>query len=119
MKYSTDDMGRKFDFDTVNRAFDELAEVEIGRYTVSPESMKKIEKILDLDNRDEDGLRAIRNAVVVLFGKKEREEANIGEDGYEIPGKKVDYDKMMYWSTKISGITAVIDNKLWHKGYEV
>lgn len=119
MKYTTDEMGRKFDFDTVNRVFDELSEVEIGRYTVSPESMRKIEKILDLDSKDEDGLRAVRNAVVVLFGKKEREEANIGEDGYAIPGKKVDYDRMMFWSNKISGITAVIDEFLWKKGYGV
>ena len=119
MAITRDEHGRVFDFDTVNKVFDELAAVEIGKHTVSKESMDKINELLDLEHKVFDGpeaLRAVRNAVVVLFGKKEREEANIGEDGYEIPGKKVDYDKMMYWSTKISGITAVIDKYLYDAG---
>ena len=119
MAITRDEHGRVFDYDTVNRVFDELAAVEIGKHTVSRESMDKINELLDLEHKVFDGpeaLRAVRNAVVVLFGKKEREEANIGEDGYALPGKGVDYDKMMYWSTKISGITAVIDKYLYDAG---
>ena len=119
MAITKNERGYKFDFDAVNEHFDELAAVEIGRYTVSRESMDKIEKILDLENQDEEHLRAIRNAVVSVFHDKEMKEANLTEDGEEIPGKKVDYDKMMFWSNKISGITAVIDNVLWTKGYGV
>ena len=114
-----DDCGRPFDYDTVSNRFDELAAVEIGKHFVSKEAMAEIENILDLDNRDEVGLRALRNAVVVLFCQKKRFEANIGPDGNVLPNEKVDYDRLMYWSTKISGITAVIDNVLWKKGYSV
>ena len=116
MAITRDENGRVFDYDTVRESFNELVAVEIGEHTVSKESMDRITDILNLENRTVEELRAIRNAVVVEFGKKKREEANIGEDGYEIPGKKVDYDKMMYWSTKISGITAVIDHYLWKLG---
>jgi len=119
MAITRNDKGYVFDYDTVNEVFDKLASIEIGRVFVSEASAKKIEEVLDLNSKDEIELRAVRNAVVVLFGKKEREEANIGEDGYEIPGKKIDYEKMMYWSTKISGITSVIDRVLWNKGFGV
>ena len=116
----TKENGYPFDYDRVNSVFNDLVNVEIGRYTVSQESFEKIRSLLGLADLDtEEELRAVRNAVVRIFGKKEREDANIGEDGYEIPGKKVDYDKMMYWSTKISGITSVIDNELWTKGFPV
>lgn len=109
-----------FDYDTVDNCFDDLINVEIGTMFVSKDAMEKISDLLHLeDATTEEELRAIRNAVVVRISALEKKMANLDEDGNEIPGKKVNYDEMMKYSNKISGITAVIDDVLWRKGFNV
>ena len=116
MAITRDENNRVFDFDTVNENLDRLTNVEIGRVFVSKESAKEISEVLGLDGKNEEELRAIRNAVVVTLHKIELKEAGLSEDGDEIPGVKVNYERMMFWSNKISGITAVIDEYLWKVG---
>ena len=97
-----------FDYDRVDAVIYDLLEVPIDRFTVSKNSMDKISQLLDLDSVDtEEGLRAIRNAVVRRLGSMKNE---IGEDNIK---------ELFHLSTQISGITAVIDNELWKRGYEV
>ena len=97
-----------FDYDRVDAVLYDLLDVEVGRHTISRDSMDKVRQLLDLDSVDtEEGLRAIRNAVVRRLGSMRDE---IGED---------DYEEQFHLSTQISGITAVIDNELWKKGFPV
>ena len=109
-----------FDYDTVDNCLDELLQVEIGKVFVSNEAVEKIAELLHLEDCEtEESLRAIRNAVVVRIAAIEKAKANLDENGNEIPGKKVNYDEMMKYSNKISGITSVIDSYLWKKGFPV
>lgn len=89
----------------------ELLEVKIDRFTVSKESQAKIEEILNIkDAKTEEELRGIRNAVVwFLSGVLENMESEI----------RVNTKSMLEVSRSISGITAVIDNELRNRGYEV
>lgn len=97
-----------FDYDRVDAVIYDLLEVPIDRFTVSKNSMDKIRTLLDLENiEDEEGLRAVRNAVVRRLGKMQDE---IGEDNF---------NDLWHLQTQISGITAVIDNELWKRGYPV
>jgi hypothetical protein len=97
-----------FDYDRVDAVLQELLDVEIGRYTVSQESFEKIRSLLGLaDLNTEEELRAVRNAVVRRMNSVQDE---IGEDNFK---------DIMALQTQISGITAVIDNELWHKGFPV
>ena len=116
----TRENGYIFDYDTVDGCLNDLLNIEIGRTFVSPEAATKIAELLDLENRNsEEELRAIRNAVVVRISAIEKKMANLDENGDRIPGKEVNYDEMMKYSNKISGITAVIDHYKWKKGFEV
>jgi len=97
-----------FDYDRVDAVLQELLDVEIGRYTVSQESFEKIRSLLGLaDLNTEEELRAVRNAVVRRMNSIQDE---IGEDNFK---------DIMALQTQISGITAVIDNELWTKGFPV
>ena len=111
----TEKKGFKFDYDVVDNCFEELINVEIGKIFVSEESAEKIEKLLHLKDkaRDIEGLRAIRNAVVDRISTLEKKMANLDEHGERIPGKEINYDEMMKYSNKISGITAVIDKYMF------
>lgn len=97
-----------FDYDRVDAVLQDLLDVEIGRYTVSQESFEKIRSLLGLaDLNTEEELRAVRNAVVRRMNSIQDE---IGEDNFK---------DIMALQTQISGITAVIDNELWTKGFPV
>lgn len=97
-----------FDYDRVDAVLQELLDVEIGRYTVSQESFEKIRSLLGLaDLNTEEELRAVRNTVVRRMNSIQDE---IGEDNFK---------DIMALQTQISGITAVIDNELWTKGFPV
>lgn len=97
-----------FDYDRVDAVLYDLMEVPIDRYTVSKLSMDKIRQLLKLDEIEtEEGLRAVRNAVVRRLHSMEDE---IGEDNVS---------DLWDLHTKISGITAVIDNELWKRGFPV
>lgn len=97
-----------FDYDRVDAVLMDLVEVEIGRFTVSKESCERIRKLLGLaDLNTEEELRAVRNAVVRRMNSFRDE---IGEDNIK---------DLWELQTQISGITAVIDNELWNKGFPV
>lgn len=104
----TRENGKPFDYDRVDNVLQELLDVEIGRYTVSQESFEKIRSLLGLaDLNTEVELRATRNAVVKRMSSIMDE---IGEDNFK---------DIWALQTQISGITAVIDNELWMKGFPV
>jgi hypothetical protein len=97
-----------FDYDRVDNVLQDLLDVEVGRHTISKDSMDKVRQLLKLDEIDaEEGLRAVRNAVVRRMSSIRDE---IGEDNIE---------DLWDLQTQISGITAVIDNELWKRGFEV
>jgi len=97
-----------FDYDRVDAVLQDLLDVEVGRHTISKEGVDKVRQLLKLDEIEtEEGLRATRNAVVRRLNSIRDE---IGEDNYE---------EQYNLSTQISGITAVIDNELWKRGFEV
>lgn len=98
-----------FDYDRVDAVLDELMKVPIDRYTVSKSSMDKIKDLLKLDELNEEiELRAVRNAVVDrLYNKMEECDS------------KNDIDSSFDIHLHISGITAVIDNELWKRGFPV
>lgn len=89
-----------FDYDTVNGCIKDLLKVEIGKVFVSEESVHRIEELLNLkDKKTEEELRAVRNAVVDVI--------------HDLSVKTEDRDLQWDYGTKISGITAVIDNWMW------
>lgn len=107
-KEITRDREYYFDYDRVDTVLQELLDVEIGKFTVSQESFEKIRELLGLADLDtEVELRAVRNAVVRRMNSIMDE---IGEDNFK---------DMWALQTQISGITAVIDNELWTKGFPV
>ena len=97
-----------FDYDRVDAVLMDLVEVEIGKFTVSKKSCERIRELLGLaDLNTEEELRAVRNAVVRRMNSFRDE---IGEDNIK---------DLWELQTQISGITAVIDNELWNKGFPV
>lgn len=90
--------------ETLNR----LAEVPVGRFTVSSESIGKFKEILGIDKgiSDED-LQAIRNGVV--YAVASRSEKLRAEEN------------PLYWTyqTMMSAVTAIIDNEKWNRGMAV
>ena len=97
-----------FDYDRVDAVLPELMDVSIDRFTVSKNSEDKIRTLLDLENLDtEEELRAVRNAVVRRLSDMQD---RLGENNF---------DAVWHLQTQISGITAVIDNELWKRGYPV
>lgn len=108
--------GFVFDYDTVDKNFDKISKLEIGRTFVSPEDVETIEEMFELEKKTVEELRAIRNAVVRRIHVVEMKAANLTEDGEEIPGTKVNYDAMITWSNRMSGITAVIDKWIFKRG---
>lgn len=98
-----------FDYDRVDEVLEELMEVPVDRFTVSKNSEDKIRTLLGLDELEgEMELRAVRNAVVDRIGEMINEAAEVD-----------DTEVMFSCQQQISGITAVIDNELWKRGYEV
>ena len=87
---------------------DKVLNVEIDLVFVSNESARQIVDILELDGKDDDELRAIRNTMVRTIADMEQEA--IDND---------DKDLFFELSTKMSGITCVIDNMIWKYGGEV
>lgn len=85
-----------------------VLDVEIDLVFVSNESARQIVDILELNNKSEDELRAIRNTMVRTIADMEQEA--IDND---------DKDLFFELSTKMSGITCVIDNMIWRYGGEV
>ena len=69
-------------------------------------------RVLNLEGLDEQGLRAMRNAVV-RFLANAKDECRDEETGEFIDGAR-----FFQLSDNMSGITAVIDNIMWRKGYE-
>lgn len=94
-----------FIFAELNEAqIKELKDIEPERMFVSEDNIKRINKILELEKQEtEESLRAIRNSVVEMFSDMVEEDGHIGEDNM----------------TRMSMITAVIDNCKWEKGFAV
>lgn len=88
--------------------FNKVMDVEIGEVFVSNESVKQIVEILELENKDEDELRATRNSIVRII-------ADMEEQAISYKDEKL-FNEL---STKMSGITCVIDNMIWKIGGEV
>lgn len=108
--------GYLFDYESVDKNWDVISNLNIGRTFVEEEDVKTIENTFDLENKSVEDLRALRNAVVDRLHFKSLEAGHLSEDGEEIPGVKVDYDAMMIWHYRMSGITAVIDKWIFNKG---
>lgn len=88
--------------------FNKVMDVEIDEVFVSNESVKQIVEILELENKDEDELRATRNSIVRIIA--DMEEQAISHNDEKL------FSEL---STKMSGITCVIDNMMWKIGGEV
>ena len=86
--------------------FVELMNVEIGDMFVSNEAMEQIENILELEEKSAEELTAIRNTVV----------RTIAEEFVKPMDEAKNYKEAIRYETKMSGITAVIDNRLWNMG---
>ena len=80
----------------------ELMKVEIGDMTMEESSIKTVKEILELDGKTAEELTAIRNTIVKTLSKEFIEPLT----------KKNDRRGAMIYITKLSGITAVIDNEL-------
>lgn len=79
-----------------------VLDVEIDLVFVSNESARQIVDILKLNGKDEDELRAIRNTIVRTIADMEQEAIDNNNK-----------DLFFELSTKMSGITCVIDNMIW------
>lgn len=88
--------------------FNKVMDVEIDEVFVSNESVKQIVKILELENKDEDELRATRNSIVRIITDMEEQAVSYKDEKL--------FNEL---STKMSGITCVIDNMIWKIGGEV
>lgn len=87
------------------RQVKKLVNMEIGLHVITKEDIDKIIEILNLDEiNDVEELRAVRNSVVLYLGDYE-----------EIYGE-FDEKKSFQIMTNISGITAVIDDKMFRLG---
>lgn len=87
------------------RQVKKLADMEIGLHVITKEDIDKVIEILNLDEiNDVEELRAVRNSVVLYLGDYE-----------EIYGE-FDEKKSFQIMTNISGITAVIDDKMFRLG---
>lgn len=84
----------------------ELMNVEVGDVVISGESIKEVERILDLDGKSVDELRAVRNTVV----------KTVNEEILTPLEEKCEWGKMREYMTKLSGITGAIDQNIWTQG---
>ena len=87
----------KFNDEFVKPRLGKLIELEIGRHTITKEQIRKAQEILEIDGDTLDELRAKRNSVVKLLTK--------------------DRDDEKSWNT-MSGVTFVIDSRIWDLGGE-
>ena len=91
-----------FLFTTLNQEQKDLMiDIEIGRFSVTEQQIKKIAKMFNLSALTIDELRAVRNSVVRFLSDKKSEERN---------SKDCDWILYDQYTNNISGITAVIDN---------
>lgn len=84
----------------------ELMKVEIGDMIIEEPSIKAVKEILELEGKTAEELTAIRNTVV----------KTLSEEFIEPLMEKKDSRGAMSYMTKLSGITAVIDNELMNMG---
>lgn len=85
-----------------------MINMKVGRAFISEEDIKKVIEILDLDNiNSEEELRATRNGVVKCLGNATKVLSMLGDEYFK---------QEMQISTNMSGIVAVIDNKLFNMG---
>lgn len=97
--------GYAFDYDTVKPVFEEIKNLEIPNFFVPDDVANKIRELFDLDNKKtETELRAVRNAFVDLWSDF--------SENFTI-------EEFKKYRNHLSGITTVIDNELWKKGYSV
>ena len=91
-----------------------LLEANIGSMIITGAQVKETERVLGLDDLEtENDLRAMRNAVVRFL-------ANAKDEYFdEESGEFIDSKKYFQLNANMSGIVCVIDNKLFHMGYEV
>ena len=85
-----------------------VEEVEVGEMFIEAEAIEQIEDILNLNDMDIDELRAMRNTIVKVFSKL-----------IDSADDKGDVKEAIASQNKMSGIVAVIDNKIWKLGGEV
>ena len=87
------------------RQVKKLVDMEIGAHIITKAQCDEVKEILELDEiNDVEELRAVRNSVVMYLGDYE-----------EIYGE-FDSNKSFQIMTNISGITAVIDDKMFNLG---
>lgn len=88
------------------RTMFKVLDVEIDKFFVSEEAIEEIKSILNLEEKTAEELTAIRNTMVRTINDEFIDPA-IADNDYK------EYDK---YSTKLSGITAVIDHQLYRMG---
>ena len=97
--------GFVFDYEAVDSVFEDLKKLRIDDFFVSNTDMKKVSELLNLENRKtEKELRAVRNAFVKKW-------SDFIED--------LPYEEFKKYRNTLSGVTAVIDDYLWKRGFEV
>lgn len=91
-----------------SEVFNKVMDVEIDEVFISNESIRQIVNILELEGKDEDELRSIRNTIVRIIADMEEQAISCKDERL-----------FRELSTKMSGITCVIDNMIWKIGGEV
>lgn len=110
MTITRDECGRPYCYDVVAPHIDDLLGVKIDVFTESREAQNQITDMLKLKEAEtEDALRGIRNAVVEILSSVIVAILELADNT----------DAMWKVQAKINGITAVIDNELWNRGYRV
>ena len=83
---------------------DMMTSLKVGKLFIEKEQIKEVQEKLNLIELDEIELRAMRNSVVEYLSDKKAEERN---------GKECNWDRFDQLSNNISGITAVIDQRMF------
>lgn len=96
----------KFNDSFVAAKIEDLINIKIGRTWIDREQIDQVIDILDLNNKTNDELTAIRNSVVKLFANEENKYYN--DDVFDIPN----FDKY-HWTR--SGVVAVIDDVMYKR----
>ena len=106
-------MNFKTNNDAVVKVLLELNKVEgITETTISSQAMTKVAELLKLNEcKTEEDFRAIRNSVVMIY-------RSFTSMFYPTEKKQM-FEAFQEIQSRMSAITAVIDNCLWNEGYEV
>ena len=99
----------EFNDEFVAPKIEALVEIGIGKHTISPEQIEKVKELLNIAGDDIEGLRAKRNSCVKLLAKEEDKYYN---------NQIQDFKNFDRYHNTLSGVTFVIDSRIWDLGGE-